>query len=77
MSFGDITVQVPYTTMAQANKLRAWCRKNGATVRLSRYARDAYEGEIVVHSGPCDPYAVTAGKATAARAYMVEIGVLP
>jgi len=45
MNIADLQVNVPYATTAAANKIKAWARKNTATVRLNRYARDAYDGE--------------------------------
>ena len=46
----DQRVRVEYVHMAGANKIRAWARRNGATVALSRYATDAYDGHVVIHS---------------------------
>lgn len=50
MMFDTTPVRVNYATLATMNKVRAWARKNGATVKVSRYARDAYEGHVNVPS---------------------------
>ena len=44
------SVRVEYANMATMNKVRAWARRNNATVRVERYARDAYSGSVKVHS---------------------------
>ena len=41
-------VPIDYATMAKMNKIRALARKMGARVEVTRYARDAYEGRVVV-----------------------------
>ena len=43
-------VRIEYANMALLNRVRAWARRNGATVRVQRYARDAYDGSVKVHS---------------------------
>lgn len=50
MNLADIDVRIEYANMATLNKIRAWARKNGATVKVQRYARDAYEGHVTIHS---------------------------
>jgi len=47
-SWNNANVRVDYVNMAQANKIRAWARKNHCIVDLSRYARDAYDGHVRV-----------------------------
>ncbi len=46
--FASYDVQITCANMAKMNRVRAWARKNGATVLASRYARDAYEGRVKV-----------------------------
>ena len=43
-------VRIPYANTAKMNRIRAWARKNGAQVAASRYAHDAYEGKMRIHS---------------------------
>ena len=43
-------VRIAYANMAKMNKIRAWARRNNASVQVERYARDAYEGFVTVHS---------------------------
>ena len=47
--FSAIPVRIEYANLARMNKIRAWARKNNATVTVSRYARDAYEGHVKVY----------------------------
>ena len=64
----SVHVQIPYANMALMNKIRAWARKNNATVKVQRYARDAYEGHVVVHSPWDEGAGVAQSKAIALRA---------
>lgn len=43
-------VRIEYANLAKVNKIRAWARRNDATVQVSRYARDAYEGRVKVYA---------------------------
>jgi hypothetical protein len=56
--------------MAKMNKIRAWARKNGATVKAARYARDAYEGVVVIPSPWNEGAAVADSKVAALRALL-------
>ena len=51
-TFTDMSVSFPRVDssvdMAKLNKLRAWARRNRCRIDSSRYARDAYEGKIVI-----------------------------
>ena len=47
-NFNSILVRVDGADMAKMNRIRAWARRNNATVKVSRYARDAYEGHVKV-----------------------------
>jgi len=76
MNIADLQVNVPYATTAAANKIKAWARKNTATVRLNRYARDAYDGDVVIHSGPLDTYEATASKASDLRKLLHSLGCI-
>ena len=64
----SISVRIEYANMAKMNKIRAWARKNGATVKVQRYARDAYEGHVVIHAAWNEGVAITGAKANALRA---------
>jgi hypothetical protein len=44
----NIPVRIPYATMSKLNRIRAWARRNNATVVVSRYATDAYEGRVLI-----------------------------
>lgn len=72
--FGSSGVNIDYANMALLNKIRAWARKNNATVKVQRYARDAYEGEVVIHGSPDEGLAVTGAKAVELRALIKEWG---
>lgn len=48
--FDYIPVRIEYANMAKINKIRAWARRNNATVEVSRYAKDAYEGRVKIHT---------------------------
>jgi hypothetical protein len=39
-------VRFTYASLGLLNKIRAWSRKNNATVHSSRYAKDAFEGTV-------------------------------
>lgn len=46
----SINVKIDYANLAKMNKIRAAARKHGGTVVVQRYARDAYEGHVKVHT---------------------------
>lgn len=46
--FDYVDVSIPYANLAKINRLRGWARRHNATVQVSRYARDAYEGRVRV-----------------------------
>lgn len=48
--FASPRVRIEYANMAKVNKIRAWARRNGARVDVSRYTRDAYEGFVIIHA---------------------------
>jgi hypothetical protein len=51
MNWNDFTarrIRVEYANLAKVNKIRAWARRNNATVQVSRYARDAYDGYVKI-----------------------------
>jgi len=74
--FGSINVQIKYANLAKMNKVRAWARKNNATVHVSRYARDAYEGHVTIHSPWDEGASVTGAKAVALRALIEQAGAV-
>lgn len=74
LDFGSVTVRIRYANMAQANKVRAWARRNGAVVKLSRYAKDAYEGEVKILSPWNVGQGQTLSKAGDLRARLAEWG---
>ena len=41
-------VRVECANLAQLNRIRAAARKHRATVEVNRYARDAYEGRVII-----------------------------
>lgn len=47
-NFNERYVTIEYLNMAKLNKLRAFARKNDCRVEVLRYARDAYEGRVIV-----------------------------
>lgn len=66
----DVHVNVKFADQALANKIRAWARRNGATVKLDQCTRGAYEGEVVIHSPWDEGVAVAHAKAEALRALL-------
>lgn len=46
--FNNRYVTIEYLNMAKLNKLRAFARKMDCRIEVSRYARDAYEGKVIV-----------------------------
>jgi hypothetical protein len=46
--FAAARVRIEYADMARINKVRSWARRNGATVNVTRYATNAYEGFVSV-----------------------------
>ena len=48
--FASVRVGIEYANMAKLNKIRTWAKRNGATVKVSRYAKDAYEGYVSIPS---------------------------
>ncbi len=48
--FDTTPVRIECVNMAKLNKIRAWARKRNASVQVSRYARDAYEGRVNIAS---------------------------
>lgn len=48
--FASPRVRIEYANMGKINKIRAWARRNNASVNASRYARDAYEGHVKIHA---------------------------
>jgi len=43
-------VSFTYANLSALNRLRTWARKNNATVKMFRYAKDCYEGNITIQS---------------------------
>ena len=60
--FASPRVRIEYANLAKINRVRAWARRNGATVQVSRYARDAYEGHVKIHAPWDERKSVTDGK---------------
>lgn len=50
MTLDYTPVRLSYARIGTVNKIRTWSRRNNATVEVSRYAKDAYEGRIKVWS---------------------------
>ena len=73
---GSIPVPVPYATMVQMNKLRAWAKRNNTTVNVSRYAKDAYTGTIRILSPWNEGIEKTRAKATDLRALMESLDII-
>lgn len=48
--FDYIPVCIEYADTGTVNRIRAWARRNNATVHLTPYARGAYEGTVRVHT---------------------------
>ena len=69
----SIDVRIEYANMAKMNKIRAWARKNGATVNVQRYARDAYEGSVKIHSPWNEGRGIVDGKAAELRALIRDL----
>ena len=44
--FATANVVIGYANMAKMNKIRAWAKRNGCSVKVSRYAHDAYNGRV-------------------------------
>jgi hypothetical protein len=44
----NFPVRIEYANLAKMNRIRGWARKHGANVQVKRYARDAYEGRVLV-----------------------------
>lgn len=61
-------VKIEYANMSKMNKIRQWARKNNASVHVSRYARDAYEGYVTVHSPRNEGQSITDAKVAALKA---------
>lgn len=53
--FACINVNVNAIDQATANRVRAWARRNNASVKLTAYTRGWYEGTVTVHSHHMDP----------------------
>jgi hypothetical protein len=44
----DVRVPIPYADTARLNQIRGLARRLGAVVKVSRYAKDAYEGHVSI-----------------------------
>lgn len=66
--FASPKVVVKYANGPRANKILAWAKKNNAVVKLTRYASDAYEGHVVVHTNHMESKEQTDLRVTALKA---------
>jgi hypothetical protein len=46
--FASAQVRIEYADMAKMNKIRAWARKNNATVKAAPYTKGAWEGFVKI-----------------------------
>jgi len=44
----DTKISIACASQAQINKVRAWARKNGASVSVHQYTRGYYEGYVAI-----------------------------
>lgn len=68
--FASPKITIGHADMATLNKVRAWARRNNATVNVSRYAKDAYEGSVTVHTTAMEAKSATDTKVAALKALL-------
>ena len=76
MNLNDLasaTLRIGYADVARMKRIRAWARKNKATLAIERYAREAYSGTIYIHSPWDEPKAVVDAKAAEFKALFPNI----